>query len=110
MPDCQLWFLDGKDANGKVVTNPNIGYGHQIMNYADGSSRAFYQIGISANKSGISIYVIGLKDKAYLSQTFEKTLGKASISGYCIKFKSLQELSQGPLEELIRYSFHDRNH
>ncbi len=26
-PNEKLWFLDGKNADGKVVSNPNIGYG-----------------------------------------------------------------------------------
>ena len=24
MPDCQLWFLDGKDEKGRTVSNPNM--------------------------------------------------------------------------------------
>ena len=35
MPECRLWFLDGKDEKGRTVSNPNIGYGIQIMKYAD---------------------------------------------------------------------------
>src|SRR5689334_15940586 len=66
MPKCKLWFLDGKDETGKVVTNPNIGYGLLNIKYADGSSKEFYQIGISANTTGISVYIMGLKDKKYL--------------------------------------------
>ena len=26
LPDCKLWFLDGKDKNGKIVSNHKIGY------------------------------------------------------------------------------------
>ena len=51
LPKCKLWFLDGKDDKGKIVTNPNIGYGTQTINYANGASKEFYQIGISANTS-----------------------------------------------------------
>jgi hypothetical protein len=29
LPKCKLWFLDGKDEKGKIVSNPNIGYGFQ---------------------------------------------------------------------------------
>ena len=36
MPACKLWFLDGKDEKGKIVSNPNIGYGTQTMEYANG--------------------------------------------------------------------------
>ncbi len=55
MPACRLWFLDGKNADNKTVSNPNIGYGFYTMHYADGKSREFYQIGVSANTTGISV-------------------------------------------------------
>ncbi|MCC6893075.1 MAG: DUF1801 domain-containing protein [Anaerolineae bacterium] len=102
MPDCKLWFLDGKDSENKTITNPNIGYGLQTMNYADGTSRAFYQIGLSANTSGISVYIMGLKDKTYLPQTYGEKLGKASVTGYCIKFKALKNINVDVLEAAIR--------
>src|SRR5215212_7836025 len=89
MPACKLWFLDGKDSENKTVSNPNIGYGSYTIKYADGTTREFYQIGISANKTGISVYILGIKDKKYLAQTYEKKLGKASVTGYCIRFKTL---------------------
>jgi hypothetical protein len=50
MPKCKLWFLDGRDDKGKIGSNPNIGYGLQITRYADGSTRDFYQVGMSPNK------------------------------------------------------------
>ncbi len=103
LPKCKLWFLDGKDDKGKTVTNPNIGYGLQTIKYADGTSRAFYQIGISANTTGISVYIIGLKDKAYLAQTYGNKLGKATVTGYCIKFKTLKDINMDILEAAIRY-------
>ena len=100
MPGCKLWFLDGKDANGKTVTNPNIGYGLQTMK--QGKTRDFYQIGISANTAGISVYIMGLDDKTYLAKTYAKKLGKASVTGYCIKFKALKDIDIGTLEAAIR--------
>src|ERR1700691_5079461 len=81
MPACKLWFLDGKDEKGKTVSNPNIGYGSQTIKYANGKTKEFYQIGISANTSGISIYIMGISDKKSLAQTFGKELGKASVTG-----------------------------
>ena len=89
MPGCKLWFLDGKNSDGKTVANPNIGYGVQTIGYADGTTREFYQIGISANTTGISVYIIGIKDKNYLAKTYGSKLGKASVTGYCIEFKTL---------------------
>lgn len=31
-PGAQLWFTDGTNAEGKVVSNPNIGYGLYTIN------------------------------------------------------------------------------
>ncbi|MBN8586480.1 MAG: DUF1801 domain-containing protein [Ignavibacteria bacterium] len=104
-PKCKLWFLDGKDSNGKVVSNPNIGYGSQNIKYADGTTREFYQIGLSANTAGISVYVMGIKDKSYLAKTFGKKLGKASVTGYCIKFKTLKDINIDILEAAVRFGF-----
>jgi hypothetical protein len=103
MPGCKLWFLDGKNSENKVVSNPNIGYGLQTLKYADGKTREFYQIGLSANTSGISVYILGINDKTYLAKTYGKELGKASVSGYCIKFKALKDINLDVLEAAIRY-------
>ena len=105
LPGCKLWFLDGKNSENKTVSNPNIGYGFYTIKYADGTTKEFYQIGLSANTSGISVYILGLKDKTYLAQTFGKKLGKASVTGYCIKFKNLKDINIDILEAAIRYGF-----
>lgn len=109
LPKCKLWFLDGKDGKGKTVTNPNIGYGLQTIEYADGKTKAFYQIGISPNTTGISVYIMGIKDKNYLVKTYGKKLGKARVTGYCIKFKTLKDINMDVLEAAIRYGFESRN-
>src|SRR6202048_687213 len=103
LPKCKLWFLDGKDDKGKTVSNPNIGYGSYTIKYADGTTREFYQIGLSANTTGISVYILGIKDKTYLAQTYGKKLGKTSVTGYCIKFKTLKDINIDILEAAIRY-------
>ena len=102
MPECKLWFLDGKDDKGKTVSNPNIGYGSYTINYADGTTRKFYQIGLSANTSGISVYIMGIEDKTYLAKTYGKKLGKASVTGYCIKFKTIKDINIDILQAAIR--------
>ena len=55
--------------------NPSIGYGLRTMTYADGRTREFYQIGLSANSTGISVYIMGLDDRAYLAKTYGPSLG-----------------------------------
>ena len=103
LPGCKLWFLDGKNSENKTVSNPNIGYGFYTINYADGKTREFYQIGLSANQTGISVYILGIKDKTYLARTYGKKLGKANVTGYCIKFKTLKDINIDILEAAIRY-------
>jgi Domain of unknown function (DU1801) len=103
MPAAKLWFLDGKNEDGKVVSNPNIGYGSYNIRYADGKAKEFYQVGLSANTSGISVYIMGVKDKKFLAEAFGKKIGKASVSGYCIKFKALKDINMKVLEEAIQF-------
>ena len=103
MPACKLWFLDGKNSEGKTVSNPNIGYGCYTIEYAGGKTREFYQIGLSANSSGISVYIMGIQDKKYLAKAYGKKIGKASVSGYCINFKTINDINTDILEEAIRY-------
>jgi hypothetical protein len=109
-PKCKLWFLDGKDSEGKIVSNPNIGYGAYTIHYANGTNREFYQVGMCANTTGISVYIMGIKDKAYLAQAYGKKIGKASVSGYCIKFKTLKEINIDILETAIRYGLENAEH
>lgn len=108
-PDSQLWFLDGRDAKGKIVSNPNIGYGHQVIEYAGGKTRDFYRIGLSANTSGISIYILGIADRKYLAQAYGARLGKASVTGYCIRFRTLADIDMAVLDEAIRFGLADRD-
>lgn len=103
MPACKLWFLDGKNSENKTVSNPNIGYGSYTIKYADGKTRDFYQIGLSANTTGISVYILGIDDKKYLTRVYGKELGKASVTGYCIKFKTVKDINLNILETAIRY-------
>lgn len=103
LPSGELWFLDGKNSDGKVVSNPNIGYGSYTMKYTDGTTKEFYQIGLSANTTGISVYILGIEDKTYLAKTFGKKLGKASVTGYCVKFKALKDINTAILTTAIQY-------
>ena len=39
--------------------------------------------------------------KKYLPETYRKTIGKASVTGYCIKFKTLKDINMDILEAAI---------
>ncbi|MGG5208618.1 DUF1801 domain-containing protein [Chryseobacterium sp. MIQD13] len=108
-PEGKLWFLDGKNDEGKVVSNPNIGYGFYTIHYTDGKTREFYQIGISANKTGISVYILSISDKAYLAETYGKEIGKASVTGYCIRFKALKDINIEILKAAVKDGFEAQN-
>lgn len=74
----------------------------QTSAYADGRTREFYQIGLSANTTGISVYIMGLDDKTYLAQTYGGDVGKASVTGYCIKFRTLRNVNVDVLTAAMR--------
>jgi hypothetical protein len=100
---CRLWFSDGKNSDNKTVANPTIGYGFHKIRRANGKITDWFKIGVSANKSGISIYILGIEDKTYLARTYGKELGRASVTGYCIRFKTLKDINMPILEAAIRY-------
>jgi hypothetical protein len=108
LPACKLWFFNGKNSENKTIANPTIGYGFHTIEYTNGTNREFFQIGMSANKTGISVYILGIKDKTYLAHTYGKKLGKASVSGYCIRFKTLRDINIDILEAAIRYGLRTR--
>jgi len=109
LPGCKLWFDNGINSENKTVSNPTIGYGSYTIKYADGKTRDFFKIGLSANKTGISVYILGIKDKTYLAQTYGGKIGKASVTGYCIKFKTLKDINMDILEAAIRYGGEAQN-
>jgi hypothetical protein len=102
-PKAQRWFFDGKNEQGKRVANPSIGYGLRKLTYADGSTKDFYRVGISPNSTGISVFIIGLSDKTYLAKTYGKSIGKAKVTGYCIKFNSLNDVDSDVLAAAMRH-------
>ena len=108
-PECKLWFFDGKDSKNQTVANPTIGYGFHTLKYANGTIKEYFQVGVSANKTGISVYILGIKDKTYLAKMYGKKLGKATVTGYCIKFKTLKDINIDILEAAIRDGFEAQN-
>lgn len=101
-PGCKLWFLDGKDESGRVVSNPGIGYGTLSKQYVNGKTREMFQTGISANSAGLSVYIMGLDDKKYLQKNYGSSIGKANVTGYCIKFKALKDINLDTLQQAIQ--------
>ena len=108
-PGCRRWFLDGKDQDGKVVSNPGIGYGAVDKQYASGKTREMFQVGISANSAGLSVYLMGMDDRKHLPTTYGDAIGKANVSGYCIRFRALKDVDLDTLGKAIQDGF-ERTH
>ncbi len=102
IPKAQLHFFDGKNAEGKVVANPTIGFGNCRLHYADGRHQDTFRLGISANSTGLSIHILGLKDKNFLNDFLGTRLGKAKITGYAIRFGKMKDVDERVLRELVR--------
>jgi len=77
----------------------DAGVGAYAINYANGSSRESYRIGLGANTTGISVYILGLEDKTYLARTYSAS----TFTGYCIKFKGLYVIDADVLHAAIHY-------
>jgi hypothetical protein len=88
-------FFDGKNEQGKVIANPTIGFGQCRLTYSDGSFQDTFRLGISANSAGLSIHILGLKDKKFLVDFLGTRLGKAKITGYAIRFGKMRHIDEG---------------
>lgn len=104
-PKSKLWFFDGKNDENKIVSNPTIGYGSYTIKYANGTTKEYFRVGLLANATGISVHILGIDDKTFLTKTYGKKIGKASLTGYCIRFKSVKDIDVDVLEDAIRYGF-----
>jgi len=108
-PKWKLWFFDGKNTEDKTVTNQTIGYGVHTIKYANGTTREVFRIGMGANKTGIFVYILPIRNKTYLAETYGKKLGKATMTGYCIKFKTLKDISIEVLLDAMNYKAEPEN-
>jgi len=45
---------------------------------------------------------MGLDDKTYLPETYGAGIGKAKVTGYCIRFSSLRNIDLGVFETAVR--------
>lgn len=98
-----ITLTDGKDATGKIVTNPMICYGTFVQHIANGSSKSLPQVTIAATQQGFSIYFLGIRGKIDLRElSFD--LGKVNVTGYCIRFKQWNEINQSTLKEIVLLS------
>lgn len=101
MPGCMLWFSDGRNVAGGIVPGPCIGYGSRIIRYTNGTTREVFRAGISATNSGLSLHLFGMPDKTALARKYAATIGRATVTGYCIKFQKLKDVNLRVLEKAL---------
>jgi hypothetical protein len=109
MPKSKQWYFDGKNEEGKQVAHPTIGYGNYIITYKDGSTREFFRIGLLANPIGLAVHIMGIDDRKFLIDTYEKTIGKAKVGSYGITFKSIKDINIEILKEAIQNRAETKN-
>jgi hypothetical protein len=103
MPAHNLWFIDGKNEQGKMISAPRIGYGSFLKKHKDGTATELYQIGLSVNAKGMSVYIMDPKKYPFSTSLFGDKIGAALIQSNYIRFKSLEHIDLNVLFEAVRY-------
>ena len=49
------------------------------------------------------MYILGIEDKTFLARAYAASIGKSSVTGYCIKLKGLSVIATDVLYAAIRY-------
>lgn len=62
----------------------------------------WFQVGMVANKTGISVYVCAVDEKGYLAEQAKDRLGKATVGKSCIRFKKLEDINLDVLAECVK--------
>ena len=76
-----------------------LSYGTYRYKYASGREGEWFVLGIASQKNYISLYAPTLNLEPYLAR-----LPKADIGRGCIRFKRLDDLDLGVIDEVIRAS------
>jgi hypothetical protein len=81
-----------------------IGYGKYHYRYASGREGDSCRVGLSGNKTGISVYVSCMVDGEWLAEQAKDRLGRATVGKSCIRFKRLADIDLGVLTQVLRDS------
>jgi Domain of unknown function (DU1801) len=79
-----------------------IGYGSYHYRYASGREGDWFPIGLTNNKSYVSLYFCAAEDDGYLAEKNEDRLGKVSVGKSCVRFKKLDDLNLDVVAELAK--------
>ncbi len=84
-----------------AVGSGMIGYGKYHYRYESGREGDTFRVALSANKTGISLYVCAVDDRGFLVEQAATKIGKASVGKSCIRFKKLSDLDLGALADVL---------
>ena len=79
-----------------------IGYGTYHYRYASGREGDWFPIGLTNNKSYVSLYFCAAEDGEYLAEKNEERLGKVSVGKSCVRFRKLDHLNLDVVAELAQ--------
>jgi hypothetical protein len=83
------------------VAGGMLGYGPFHYRYKSGHEGDAFRVGLAANKTGISVYVLAVDENGYLAEQGRERLGKANVGKSCIRFKRLSDIHVDVLEEVL---------
>jgi len=83
-----------------VMLSGFMGYGqfHYKGKTCEGE---WFRVGLSANKTGISIHICAGDANGYFPEQARDRLGKATVGRSCIRFKKLQDINLETVKELL---------
>ena len=84
------------------VLSGMLAYGTYRYRYGSGREGEWCRIGIASNKASISLHVLAADESGHLAEAYRDRLPKADIGRSCVRFKRLEDVDVGVLEELIR--------
>jgi Domain of unknown function (DU1801) len=85
------------------VMSGMLAYGTYRYRYPSGREGEWCRIGLASNKATISLHVLMADESGSLAGYAER-LPKADIGRSCVRFKRLDDVDVGVLEELVRKS------
>jgi uncharacterized protein YdhG (YjbR/CyaY superfamily) len=80
-----------------------LGYGTYRYRSASGREGDWCRVGLASNKATISLHVL-MADESGRLEAYKDRLPKADVGRSCVRFKRLEDVDVGVLEELIRKS------
>lgn len=81
-----------------------IGYGDWSYRRSDKEIVNWFKVGLTAQKNYISLYINTDEDGQYLTKRYVDKLGKVKVGSSSVSFKTLSDVNQDELMELIRHT------